>query len=78
MRTLAHLDRLAITSTATGGNSIAGGKYLTDKVYLELSGGEKEGPGAQVEWRVKRHLAIVSRVTQQGEQALSIRWRKDY
>ncbi len=78
IRNLAHLDRLAINSSATGGNSIAGGKYLTDKVYLELSGGAKEGPGAQVEWRVRKHLAIVSRVTSQGDQAISVRWRKDY
>jgi translocation and assembly module TamB len=50
IRNLAHLDRLAINSSVTGGNSVAGGKYLTNKVYLELSGGAKEGPGAQVEW----------------------------
>jgi translocation and assembly module TamB len=88
IRNLAHLDRLAInntvtSTTATGrpvttGNSIAGGKYLTNKVYLELSGGAKEGPGAQVEWRVTKHLAFVSRVTSQGDQAVSVRWRKDY
>ncbi len=78
IRGFAHLDRLAINTSATGGNSIAGGKYLTDKVYLELSGGAKEGPGAQVEWRIKKHLAIVSRVTSQGDQSISVRWRKDY
>jgi translocation and assembly module TamB len=78
IRNLAHLDRLAINSSVTGGNSIAGGKYLSNNVYLELSGGAKEGPGAQVEWRVKKHLAIVSRVTSQGDQSISIRWRKDY
>lgn len=78
LRNLAHLDRLAINSSVTGGNSIAGGKYLTDKVYLELSGGAKEGPGAQVEWRIKKHLAIVSKVTSQGDQSISVRWRKDY
>ena len=73
-----------MTSTSASGrpltttNSLAGGKYLSRKVYLELSGGAKEGPGAQVEWRVTKHLAFVSRVTGQGDQAVSIRWRKDY
>ena len=57
---------------------MAGGKYLTDTVYLEVSGGGKNGQGAQVEWRVRKHLAIVSRVTSQGDHAVSIRWRKDY
>ena len=88
IRGLAHLDRLAINSTVTTtsasgrplttSNSVAGGKYLSNKVYLELSGGAKEGPGAQVEWRVTKHLAFVSRVTSQGDQAVSVRWRKDY
>ena len=88
IRGFAHLDRLAVNSTVstttasgrtlTTGTSVAGGKYLTNKVYLELSGGAKEGPGAQVEWRVTKHLAFVSRVTGQGDQAVSIRWRKDY
>ena len=78
LRNLAHLDRLAINSSVAGGNSIAGGKYLTDKVYLELSGGAKEGPGAQVEWRVRKSIAIVSKVTSQGDQQISVRWRRDY
>jgi translocation and assembly module TamB len=87
IRNFAHLDRLAINSTVTSttatgrtlttSNSVAGGKYLTNKVYLELSGGA-QGPGAQIEWRVTKHLAFVSHVTSQGDQAVSIRWRKDY
>jgi len=31
-----------------------------------------------VEWRLKKHIAIVSRVTSQGDNAVSIRWRRDY
>ena len=79
LRSFAHLDRLAVASSATGGGTtVAGGKYLTDKVYLEVSGGSREGPGAQVEWRVKKHLSLVSRVTSQGESQISVRWRHDY
>ena len=78
LRGFAHLDRLAIDSGAATGFAVAGGKYLTDTVYLEVSGGGKNGQGAQVEWRVRKHLAIVSRVTSQGDHAVSIRWRKDY
>jgi translocation and assembly module TamB len=78
LRNFAHLDRLAIDSSAATGFSVAGGKYVSDKVYIELSNSAKTGQGAQVEWRVRKHLAIVSRVTDQGDHALSIRWRKDY
>ncbi len=77
LRNFAHLDRLAVSGDATSGTSVSGGKYLTDKVYLEISGGGREGPGAQVEWRVRRHLAIISRVTSQGDSQISVRWRKN-
>ena len=41
-------------------------------------GGSKDGPAAQVEWRIKRNLSILSRITGQGGSKLSVRWRKDY
>jgi len=78
LRNFAHLDRLAIGGTAATGTTVSGGKYISDKVYLELTGGGREGPGAQVEWRVKKHLSLVSRLTSQGDSQLSVRWRKDF
>jgi translocation and assembly module TamB len=78
LRNFAHLDRLAIDTDATTGASLAGGKYVSNKVYVELQSGARIGQGAQVEWRVRKHLSIVSRVTSQGDNALSVRWRKDY
>jgi len=78
LRGLAHLDRLTFGSGEAGGLTVAGGKYLTDNVYLEIIGGGREGPAAQVEWRIKKSLAIVSRLAGQGGSRLSVRWRKDY
>jgi translocation and assembly module TamB len=86
LRTFAGLDRLALGSATGGGVSIAGGKYLTDNVYLEISGGGREGPSAQVEWRLKNHLSIISKLggqvgpqgSSQGGGSLAIRWRTDY
>jgi translocation and assembly module TamB len=77
LRAFAGLDRLAF---AGEGQSVAvsGGKYITDDVYLELTGGGREGPSAQVEWRVKRTLSIVSKLAGTGDSKLSIRWRRDY
>jgi translocation and assembly module TamB len=79
LRNFAGLDRLAF---AGGGGdsalSVAGGKYLTDDVYLEIIGGGREGTAAQVEWRVRRNLSIISRLTQQAGTKLAVRWRKDY
>ncbi|HYD43936.1 MAG TPA: translocation/assembly module TamB domain-containing protein, partial [Phenylobacterium sp.] len=78
LRSFAGLDRLALAGDAASGVSVAGGKYLTDDVYLEIIGGGREGPAAQVEWRVRRNLSIVSRLAGQGDARLSVRWRRDY
>jgi translocation and assembly module TamB len=78
LRTFAGLDRLALGGSSATGATIAGGKYLSHDVYLEIAGGGREGPSAQVEWRLKRSLSVVSKLAGQGGGALSIRWRKDY
>jgi translocation and assembly module TamB len=78
LRNFARLDRLAFGGDTTGGVTVSGGKYLTDNVYLELTGGGREGASTQVEWRVKKNLSVVSRLTRQGDTRLSVRWRKDY
>ncbi len=78
LRSFAGLDRLVFAGGGEGGAmTVAGGKYLTDDVYLEIIGGSREGPAAQVEWRVRRNLSIISKLA--GEDSkLSVRWRKDY
>ena len=77
LRSLAGLDRLSFAEGATG-MTVSGGKYVTDDVYLEIIGGGREGPAAQVEWRVRKALSLVSRIGSQGDTQLSVRWRKDY
>ena len=90
LRNFAHLDRLAISDTTTTGGTlvggkyvyntattVSGGKYISNNVYLELIGG-REGSGAQVEWQMRKHVSLVSRVTSQGDSQVSVRWRKDY
>ncbi len=78
LKNFTGLDRLVFAGGGEGGAmTVAGGKYLTDDVYLEIIGGSREGPAAQVEWRVRRNLSIISRLA--GEDSrLSVRWRKDY
>lgn len=80
LRTFAGLDRLALGGgdAVSGAASISGGKYLTNDVYLELTGGGRDGGAAQVEWRVKKSLSILSRIGGQGDGRLAVRWRKDY
>ncbi|MFC3078362.1 translocation/assembly module TamB domain-containing protein [Phenylobacterium terrae] len=78
LRSFAGLDRLALVGGDESGVMVAGGKYLTDDVYLEIIGGGRQGPAAQVEWRVSRNLSILSRLTGQGDSRLAVRWRRDY
>ncbi|RRN63753.1 translocation/assembly module TamB [Caulobacter sp. 602-1] len=77
LRSFARLDRLAFAESATG-MTVSGGKYVTDDVYVEIIGGGREGPAAQVEWRIRRTLSLVSRIGGQNDAKLSVRWRKDY
>jgi len=77
LRNLAGLDRLSFADSATG-MTVAGGKYVTDDVYVEIIGGGREGSSAQVEWRIRRTLSLISKLGSQGDAQLSVRWRKDY
>ena len=78
LRNFAGLDRLALGGDAQTGVTVSGGKYLTEDVYLELTGGGREGGAAQVEWRFSKRLSIISRLAGQGDTRLSVRWRTDY
>lgn len=78
LRSFAHLDRLSIGGTTATGTTVSGGKYITDRIYLELTGGTREGQEASLEWRLKKHLSLVSKLGTQGDSQVSIRWRKDY
>jgi translocation and assembly module TamB len=78
LRTLAHLDRLAIANSTINGTSVSGGKYITDRLYLQLTGGGREGQGAQLEWRVRGRLSVVGKLGSQGDSQVAIRWRHSY
>ncbi|MFI4933424.1 MAG: translocation/assembly module TamB domain-containing protein [Caulobacterales bacterium] len=79
LRNFAHLDRLALGGGDANGVTVSGGKYVTDNIYMELTGGGRTGPSASVEWRVRKDLSVVSTVAGPGgDSRLSVRWRKDY
>jgi translocation and assembly module TamB len=78
LREFAGLDRLAFGADASGAMTVAGGRYISDDVFLELIGGGVEGPAVQVEWRPRRNLSVLSRLAGQGGARLSVRWRREY
>ncbi|MNS71330.1 hypothetical protein D3C72_1046970 [compost metagenome] len=56
---------------------MAGGRYITDDVYLEVIGGGEGGAAVNVEWQVRRNLAVSSKFGGEGDASLSIRWRRE-
>ncbi|MNO00712.1 hypothetical protein D3C81_2206520 [compost metagenome] len=56
---------------------MAGGRYITDDVYLEIIGGGEGGAAVNVEWQVRRNLAVSSKFGGEGDASLSIRWRRE-
>ena len=45
----------------TTGAIVSGGKYATDNIYLEVTGGAN-GPTGAVEWRIRKDLSLISRI----------------
>ncbi len=75
LRELAGLDRLSFGGEASS-LTVAGGRYITDDVYLEIIGGGDNGAAVNVEWQVRRNLTVSSKFGGQGDASLSIRWRR--
>ncbi len=76
-RDLVGLDRFDVRESGDG-LRVAGGKYLTRDVYLEVARtgiGETE---TQVEWRVRPQLYLISAFEPNGDRRLSVRWRREY
>lgn len=75
LRELAGLDRLSFGGEASS-LTVAGGRYISDNVYLEIIGGGENGAAVNVEWQVRRNLTVSSKFGGQGDASLSIRWRR--
>ena len=76
LRELAGLDRLSFGGEASA-VTVAGGRYITDDVYLEVIGGGQNGAAVKVEWQPRRNIAVASQFGGQGDTSLSIRWRHE-
>lgn len=77
LRQITRLDRLVIGGDGGSGMTVAGGKYISDNVYIEIVGGGREGPSAQVVWQVKRRFSIASQLGGQQGAKLTVRWSRD-
>jgi translocation and assembly module TamB len=75
------LDRLRLmeTNTQTGQRTaVAAGRYLTDRVYLEVATDAQGYTATQLEIELTRALSILSQVATLGGSSVNLRWSKDY
>jgi translocation and assembly module TamB len=79
LKNFARLDRLALGGgDAATGVTVSGGKYIGSRVYLELTGGGRQGASAQVEIKATKALSFLSQIGGETGAKLSVRWRHDY
>jgi len=81
VRKVAGLDRLRIlpADVTTGqGTSIAAGKYITRRTYVELITDGQGYSATRVEFQITRWLSLLSSVSTIGRQSVNVRVSKDY
>ena len=81
LRKAVGLDRLRILPSDNDlgqGTSIAAGKYITRRVYVELITDGKGYSATRLEFQISRWLSILSSISTLGRQSANIRVSKDY
>ncbi|MES1200087.1 MAG: translocation/assembly module TamB domain-containing protein [Pseudomonadota bacterium] len=76
-RAAAGLDRFNVQQDASGGLLVAGGVYLTRNVYVEIGRTGLGQASTRVEWTLRPKLVLITSFLQNGDQRVSIRWRRE-
>jgi translocation and assembly module TamB len=77
IRNATGLDRLRLGASSEGA-SVMAGKYIGDRIYVEVGTDTKGNALTQVEIALTRALSILSRVETTGRNRVAVRWSKDY
>lgn len=81
VRTATGLDRLRVlpADIATGqGTSIAAGKYIGRRVYVEVITDGRGYSATQIEYQITRWLSLLSSISTIGRESINLRVSKDY
>ncbi len=76
-RAAAGLDRFNVRQDESGGFLVAGGVYLTRDVYVEVGRTGLGQAQTRLEWTIRPRLVLVSSFTGNGDQRVSLRWRRE-
>jgi translocation and assembly module TamB len=81
VRKAAGLDRLRILPADVGTGqrtSVAAGKYITRRVYIEVATDGQGYSATRVEWELTRWLSLLSSISTLGRTSGNVRISKDY
>ncbi len=79
LRSVTGLDTFGVRTDSGGQTVVAGGRYITDSVYLELeSAGSSGGPTTRIEWALTRSVSLLSRLRGDGDASVAVSWRTEY
>lgn len=81
LRKATGIDRLRVLGadkTTGAGPSVAAGKYISNRIYVEVVTDARGNAATQIEIAISKVLRILSSVSSFGGSNLSIRYSKDY
>ena len=81
VRKALRIDRLRVLpgDTTTGrGTAVAAGRYIGDRVYVEVASDAQGYTATQIEIALTRSLSILSQVATVGGNSVNLKWSKDY
>jgi translocation and assembly module TamB len=76
-RAAAGLDRFNVRQDEDGGFLVAGGVYLTRDVYVEVARTGLGQAQTRVEWTIRPRLVLITSFLGNGDQRVSLRWRRE-
>jgi hypothetical protein len=79
-RKILGVDDISIQNSSDKESSYLGiGKYLTDKVYLELEQGNQDfGRKTKIEIEITPKISLESTISEKGDSSFGMNWRFDY
>ena len=79
LRNAFGINQLSLNFNPDGSAQLVGGRYLAKNVYLEVfSGAGPDQTGAIIDWEIRRNIALRSRIRADNDQALSLKWKRDF
>ncbi|HJS80212.1 MAG TPA: translocation/assembly module TamB domain-containing protein [Vitreimonas sp.] len=76
-RAAAGLDRFNVRQDEAGGFLVAGGVYLTRDVYVEVGRSGTGEAQSSIEWTLRPRLVLITSFLGNGDQRVSLRWRRE-